>query len=450
MTRADVSRLRLVTWVGTLCASLLGLAGCVTYTDATYQVELNVAANHPDLALQALERQSKFSRDTVLYQLNRAMLLRQTGDYAGSNASFEIAKREIDKRSAISLTEQAGSLVVSEALKSYAGEDFERALIHLYAALNYLQLGERDSARVEALQVDLFLSELAKKKSDTPHIYREDAFCRYLAGMIYEELGEWSDALISYRKAYEAYEKYAVTFGVETPSFLKEDLVRLTDRVGITDEHKKYVEEFKLGDWQTVAQRQEMGEVVVVVHNGLAPIKRSRVARVIDPGSGQLISIALPDYQDRYDPVHKIVVDIDGRSVAAEPAQNINAIAHRTLEMRLPALTAKAIARAVVKYNLTRQAQHNQGDLAGFITNVAGALTEIADTRSWITLPQTIYIARVPIAAGNHHAAVKLYGAGGTLLESRAFSPVDVRTGRKTYLEHHWVSSQSLRTRPLR
>ena len=169
-----------------------------------------------------------------------------------------------------------------------------------------MQLDQPYEARVEVLQVDLFLQSLAKAKPDNPRSYTEDALCRYLAGMIYENLGEWSDALISYRKAYEAYTKYEAQYGIAVPAPLQTDLLRLTAQQGLSDEHDNYAKQFGLSRWQRFDEWKATGEIVVLLHNGLAPVKQSRVARFPIVYSGQLVSVALPEYQRRFNPVQTI------------------------------------------------------------------------------------------------------------------------------------------------
>jgi len=85
---------------------------------------------------------------------------------------------------AASISENALSFVVNDATVSYAGDDYEQVLVHLYMALNYLELGQRDEARVEALQVDTKLREIGEKIPANK--FTEDALSRYLTGMIYE------------------------------------------------------------------------------------------------------------------------------------------------------------------------------------------------------------------------------------------------------------------------
>jgi hypothetical protein len=141
-----------------------------------------------------------------LYLLNKAMLLRINSDFKASNHAFEQAKRRMAKLQGVSLTEGAGSLIVNDNIKKYVGDEFEQVLLHVYKALNYLEMGEADAARVEALQIDIKLRQYARRIAKTKYI--EDAFARYIAGLIYEDHGEWSDAMIEYRRAYEAYEQY--------------------------------------------------------------------------------------------------------------------------------------------------------------------------------------------------------------------------------------------------
>lgn len=422
----------------------LTLAGCASYTEMVRDVERELIAGNPQAAIRALDSQPALGRDDTLYHLNQAMLLRMAGDFAASNAAFEKAKTAIEQKDAVSVSEQAGTLVVNESLKSFVGEDFERALLHLYSALNYLQLAQPYEARVEVLQVNLFLESLAKKKSDDSRSYTEDALCRYLAGMIYEDLGEWSDALISYRKAYEAYEKYQAIYGIAIPEALKHDLLRLTKRQGLTEEYDKFVKAFDITTWRDFSDWQEFGEVVLLLHNGLAPEKYSNVARFPILHSGQLVSVALPAYARRPNPVQRVSLKINDETILAQPVENIEGIAIQSLDDRLPGLTAKAIARATLKYNVTKQAHQQGGDVAGLIFNIAGALSETADTRTWFTLPAQIYMARSAVSPGVHNVTLRLIGRNGEVLDRRDFGQIVVRKGKKTFLEHYYIDAQNV------
>jgi hypothetical protein len=429
------------------------VGGCASYSSTFATVERQIAAQHPDRALAELEKLEKHtfsSKDEALYLMNKAMLLRMQGKFDQSNQAFEQAKALIDKLDAISVTEQTGTLLVNDATRSYLGEDFERALIHLYEALNYLELGDRDAARVEALQVDQLLIKFGQENDKA--VYTEDAFVRYLTGMIYEELGEWSNAMIAYRKSYEAYLDYKNKYYVAAPSSLKHALLRLAEQQGLSDELKRYKKIFGIKDWKKETQYQQSGELVLVMNEGLAPVKREHSINVLAPQTRQLVRIATPYYLPRVDRVGSVMVEVKDKSghqvvaQSAELVEDVESIAVKTLESQMGVITTRAIARAVAKYKVTSNAR-KKDELVGFFSNVANVLTERADTRSWTTLPQKIYLGRLPLADGSYTVTVKFRSAAGHVIDQRTFNNIAIRAGRYHYLSLHRVSPDSIARR---
>ena len=408
-------------------------SGCATYSDHIRGVYLQLEQQDPVAALAELEQASGPQRDRLAYLLNRAMLLRMTADYSASNQNFEQARILIERLDAISLREQTGALSINEGLRSYPGEPHEQVLLHLYAALNYLQLGQLDSARVEALQVNLRLQTLAENANG--RAYNEDPFAHYLTAMIYEELEEWSDAMIAYR---DAYQRYAASLTLVVPEFLKHDLLRLSAKMGLSDELASYQETFGIKKYLTVADLKSQGELVFILHNGLAPKKEQQGSRVVDYGTGRLVSIALPYYvTNDYHAQHASAL-INGQAQPLETMTNIDAVAKRTLEARIPALTARAIARAVLKDNAARRVEEEQGPLAGFFVNIVAAATEVADTRSWWSLPHDIQVLRMPLSPAVYDIRVDLHN-DDTQLGTLDFKNITITAGQKTFVEQHWI-----------
>ncbi len=412
----------------------LALAGCSTWSATRSGIEAQLAAGHYDEALRLHASRSAPARDQVLHLLDQAMLERLSGDHRASNASFEAAKQLIDELSAVSVTETSGSFFINDATTAYVGEPFERALLHAYAALNYLDLGEHEAARVEALQVDLTLRALAE---DADGALATDPFSRYLAGIIYELRGEVSDALISYRKAYQAYQAHGKLYPITVPSVLKDDLLRLTAHVGLHDEHRRFREAFARDDG--AAPPAHAGEVIVLLHNGLAPIKRERRAVLVPPQAPQVVSIALPEYQPRPSPVAAARVTVAGREARTETVEDVSAIAVHTLAGRIPAITARSMARVVAKFAASEGARR-ENQAAGLLVNLAGLLTERADTRSWLTLPGEIQLARVPVPAGMHTLLMELLSETGAVIDSSTLT-VNVAEGGKAVVSRHWIPS---------
>lgn len=426
---------RLAEWA-ILAVSLLS-GGCATYSTTFQATENDLLSHQPQKALETLEKQHPAKRDRVLYLLNKAMLLRMNGKYAASNEAFEQAKRLMSELSAISLREQSTAFIVNDATRSYVGEEYEQVLMHLYEALNYIALGRLDDARVEAGQVDLLLRAF-HDRYPASH-YSQDAFARYLNGIIYEDLGENSDAMIAYRDAYQAYQGYHRTYGVDVPAPLKSDLLRLTRALGLDDEFRRYQREFRLTRWVTQRDLADKGQLVFILSNGLVPIKRQSSVLVPNPHMGHLIRISLPYYRRRPTGVAYAQVGVDGAQVPTAMMEDVGAIAMQNLKDKLPVITARAIARAVVKAKLADEADRNGNPLLGLVVNIAGVVTEVADTRSWLTLPDNIQLARLPLPPGTYTVKVSLHAAHGGVVHVKDFPHVEIRTGRVTFLTYDWI-----------
>lgn len=426
-------------------ASLAALAGCATFSDTIQSTERSLAQQQPKAALAEYEKLKPNPPDRVLYLMNTGMLQRMSGDYDESTRTLEETKRLVEQLRAISVREQALSFTVNDATKSFVGEDYERVMVNNYLALNYLERGQLDAARVEALQVDILLRE-RQQRSSKGNPYSEDAFARYLTGIVYEDEREWSDAMIGYRKAYEAYQKQLKSFGVAMPETLKHDLIRLADRMGIADEAKRYREEFKIDQTLSQAELLERGEVIFIVNAGLAPLKREKAITAPNPATGRILRVAVPTYHSRAQPFVYASLSADSSSAKTSRVENIDAIAVKTLESEMPLITARAIARAAAKDTLAGAAgaagsgSNNSSGAAilGLAVNIAGVLTERADTRSWFTLPGEIHLARLPLPPGEYKLKIDLHGRDDRVLDSSEIK-ITLRKGEKKYISRHWI-----------
>src|SRR5690606_12242036 len=182
--------MRLLRTAGCIAASVL-LGGCAVYGHALQEVETALQREGPAGALTRLEQLDGGARNQVLYYLNKGMLLRMNGDIAGSIAAFEAAKPLMVFQEATSISETAGQFALAEGTSSYQPRPFERLQLHVMQALNHLERGDWDAARVEVLQIDLLLRRLHGGEAANG----VDAFARYLSGMVFEGLQEHDDAL---------------------------------------------------------------------------------------------------------------------------------------------------------------------------------------------------------------------------------------------------------------
>jgi len=75
--------------------------------------------------------------------------------------------------------------------------------------------------------------------------------------------------------------------------------------------------------------------------------------------------------------------------------------------------------------------------IGSLLVRVATIATERADTRSWLTLPANVQLARLSLPPGSYDVTVELLGKDQNLIATRVYPQVTIRQARKTYLSQH-------------
>jgi len=416
------------------------LAGCGTLR-VGLKVERSMAAGDYAGALATVEKEkaSYAGPNSLLYYLDKGALLQRTGDYSTSNACLEEADKLIDELYGTSVTEAAASFLVNDMTMAYVGEDFEQVMVNILKELNYLYAGDLAGALVEARRVNTRLVALADKYNKEM-VYRQDAFARYLAAFAYEAEGNYNDAYIDYKKAYQAFQWYEKHYGLPIPREIRNDLLRVSRWMGFEDEHQAWRDTFG-GDAPEYSRRpRRRSELLLVIYDGLAPRKATHYvdAPTLDSeGRPYVIKVAFPHFREWPPAVDTVRAALpDGKVADSEVFEPVADIAIQNLRQRIGAITAKAIARATAKYiaaSQTRKAlkTNDQGVnlLVGLATNIYTHAPEQADTRSWLTLPNRFHVIRLPLAAGTNTLELRIALRGG---EIRSVSlPVEVKEGQK-------------------
>ena len=412
-----------------LAALMLGQVACVGAIRHETDLEPFLSSNRTAEALQAIEMRHRAPRNETVFLLDKAMLLRMQQQYEASNDAFEQAKEVIEELDAISLREQAAAVTINDSMRSYLPPTFERALIHCFKAMNYLELRQYDSARVEILQLDEFL-----KQQDDFRL----PFARYLSGLVFELNQEPDNALIAYRKAYEAYRDG----GHAVPHLLQKDLLRLTDYLGRADEHRQFDEEFALVNWSTQQRFRARARVVAILFNGLIPRKHSHEILAQSPTDGQMHRISTPFYEQRQTRVYNAMLSSDTAADDSELFANLEGHARAALEDAMPGIIARTVARVVIKNRAVDEASDEQ-PLLGLALNAFAVLSEQADTRGWYTLPQEILVTRLELEPGRHDLELLLDGSlrPGA---SRNWQQIELEPGETVVFGLHWPESYSI------
>ena len=401
--------------LGAIGVTLFAMS-CASYTQETQNIRSNYFDGSYAVALKKLNESSLGSEDKnkLLYRLEKAMILDRMGDYAKSRSLLLEADKIADDLYTTSITRTAASFIVSESSTDYSGENYEKVAIHTELALSYLATRDLDAARVEARKINNKLAQINGGYEDHKDRYGEDAFARYLSGMIYEARGEIDDAIIDYTKALALYNgSFAQFVHGGPPDSLVVALYRLLAIRNRTDRMQQLQSQFPklIARAKQDLQQDDSGEVIVIHELGHIAVKTSQ--EFILPFDRQVIRFSFPVIHVGYRSYFGqsgITDQSSQRFVSADNTADLNAIAQASLEDRRGRLIAKGAARLLAKGQLVDQAYRNFGPLAGIAANIFTAVTETADTRGWTLLPEAFAVSRIRLKPGKH--TIKLQSGG--------------------------------------
>jgi uncharacterized protein len=391
---------------------LCGCAGQNFYSSLNQALQAGKCSDAQ--ALMAAKRAAYGTNAELLYLLDSAMVGLQCADYPLVQERLQAAEELAEKLWTESISRNVLAMVTNDYALPYSGEDYERVMIHLIAAIGYLQADQLDGAMVEIRRLDSLLKMFADQYQEDG-VYKKDAFARYLSGMLHEADSAYDDAFIDYFHAARIYGNEWRRYGTRLPDSLVHDLLRVAAIVDRMDEAVQVVPQDALEHRLESEDNIRDGKLVLIVFSGAGPQKIQDTVMV--PTTRGPITVAFP----------RIVTGLagcDGGSLLlsgetgsqeAELAlvSNINQIALKALEDRKGRIVAKAVARAVAKQvaikSMANTQKDNQKSGAEILLNIANALVlERADTRCWRTLPGRIELARVLAPAGVYETGLRL------------------------------------------
>jgi tetratricopeptide (TPR) repeat protein len=398
--------------------AMLILTGC-TGGNLFSRVDENLARGNCPGAIALIDRSGEQygGSGQLLYLLDSAMVYMQCGDMDAAQARFRKAEDLAESLWTESITRDALSLVTNDRVLAYAGEDFERVMIHLMSAIGYLQADQAEEALVEARRLDTLLA-VYNNKYDKKNVYKEDAFARYLSGLLHESAGDWDDAFIDYRRAADVYRDDYRRYGVGLPEMLIVDLVRAARVVDRLADIGDLVPPDRMDPDARSGQRPDQGKVVFITFAGYAPVKLQDM--VVVPTPHGPVGVAFPRMVVTPPVCGQGLLNLYGKDHFFESelvlVEDINRIALKNLDDRKGRILAKAIARAVAKQVAIHSIARSQDDrdhqqaIEAILNLVNILLVERADTRSWRTLPGRIYMTRMYLPAGDYEAELEACG----------------------------------------
>lgn len=428
------------------------LGGCAAtsvfnpYPGQAAQYRAALDAGTPEAAVTQIGAKAD-SADATLYLMEKGRIEQLAQQADSSRQSFDgaIARFQAqDEKAVVSASSYAASgasLLTNDNARPYEGRPYERVFVHQYQALNYLAANDLQGALVEVRRANQVQGDALRAKEGKVDSARADAEGKgfdasrydgyfsamdlaagrvksgfqnaatfYLSGLLYEASGNTNDAYIDYRKALEMEPENV---------YLQRDVVRTGLRTGL-DDVKALAR--SLGPVQ-VAPKKGEGELVVYLEEGYVPQKVPVSIPIWTTKT--LNNVSFPIYQDAGPPL-LLTVQVDGRMLTAGMLVDTRALAVRSLKDEVPAMLARAFLRLVTRQEMQRQVQKNDatGGLLSLATTMYSLVAEQPDLRSWLTLPGSGQVLRLPLTEGPHQVSLP-----GMLPQA-----VMVRAGRPTLL----------------
>ena len=437
-------------------ALMLILPGCSTYAHFSGDYRSSLRTRNYEDALAKLGKSVKRG-NRLLYLLENGLLTHYQGHYTLSNRYFAEAERLSDQLFTRSISREAAALLTNDTIRKYRGNSFEMIAVHYYRALNYWYLGLPEDALVECRKANLKLNKYAIHNGEAS--YKNDAFIHYITGLFYESIGELSDAHISYQHAQAAYIHYKEAFNFSPPNMVKTDLERVANVLNGEEPDRRLTSLVPflqpVGDGELVIfseigfiPRKVQEEIDLPIYesdiNRSKRVKVTAVATEISRRHHRMrpiedveywLRVALPKYEIANPRTQGVRIRAEDLTVQSLPAQDYTAIAKASLQDNYPGIMVKTIARGFAKYLTYRQAK-KENKVLGFFTNLLNVSTEIADTRSWVSLPHNIHIGRIELPPGIHTITLEALDANGTIVETETFTNIEISPGQRTFLNH--------------
>ena len=441
--------------MGLVCWGAFCLSSCLGPAALSPQIEGLSNAQQYEKALQLLDSQKGgYGKNNKLqFLLDRGLLLHLSKKYQESIVTFAAARQLADELYTKSVSKQATTWITNEYAAPYPGEDFERALVNVFQALNYALLNKREDALVEARDVDSLLAVINDQYAvDQKNVYKEDAFIRLFMGILYEASGtslDTNDAYVSYRKALEVYDRdYKDNYDVNAPRVLQSNILRVSREIVLGD-FDGYRDKFRDIPFASKKERQQQAEVYLIQYNGLAPIKEE--SQITLPMlDGYLVKVAFPKYRSRpyATATSRLVAGESAGTVLfsdSELVEPIGRIAEKNLERRKLRFIAKATIRATSRYmiekNQEKSIYKNSGSTSAawfrFASSFFNIVIEKADVRCWQTLPDQIRLSHILLKPGTYTFTVENFGADGAQVSSKMLGERSVKAGDQIFLVVH-------------
>ena len=392
---------------------VLFLSSCSSYPSRIASSRRAFETENYELAIRELtDLAAKHDEDELLLLLELGLTQHASGQYQNAIETFQKAEKLSALTDHTSVSQEAGSVLLNDTVKTHKLDQYEKGLISTYLAIDYTLLKKWESALVECRRMnqkaDLSLSEGQSS-------WTRNAFSKYLAGILFENEREFNDAWVDYRTSY----RWAPEFPFHSAS-----LLRMAHILKAQQEWNQYQKEFPQA--QDFQMKKGWGELIVIAEVGRAPYK-------IEDPAFRLVPLMV---RSPYSTDHlKVASSHLSESVRTYTLFDIEKTAILELEDRRSALAAKKIGGIVAKQVAAHGVEKiTKSPELGAMSAILLHLTDRPDLRSWSFLPAKLQLTRLALPKGTHEIVLEGMGPWGQSNGWKTNRKIEIQSGKMTFL----------------
>lgn len=399
-----------------LATALITLGSCATYQSRIQPARDHLVAGECPAALDVLDKlSSEKNRDQLVYLMDYGSALQACGDYKKSNQILLQAEALADEADYHSVSNITASTLLNEEMIQYKGDTFEKLFINVSLALNFIQLGQNDSAMVEVRKIN---NKFQKYQGDDKKPFELNAFAQYMAGLIYESDRKYDDACISYKEAFFLDQNYRS---------VAKDMLRSCWKANRFDQFNTLVKKVNAtAEEISYAKEKNKSELILVLMQGWGPRKYPRLDAPTYP---RLISVGSL--------TQSLQVERQGNPseiYQSEPVYSFETAAIKTLDADYNSLVARRVGSRVAKHVMADQIRQ-KNEALGAVALITMIASDRADLRQWSLYPRTMHVLKIPVKPGSHE--FKLSGVDNNKKVTENLPNLNVQVGNnqsKIYL----------------
>ena len=391
------------------------------------------------------EKESLYTeKDKLLYNLDKGLLLRYSGNYEQSNNLLSDAEKLIEEYYAKSITQTLGSYLLNDNVLDYSGEDFEDIYTNLFMAMNYIHLGKIDSAFVEirrfnnkikllSSKYDNLLYAIRKKAlsegyDTSPYLdeekinyqieFHDSAFARYLSLILYRVIGDIDSANVDKKFIETAFTSQQQLYPFSIPHAVYEEFMIPEDKERLN----------------------------VFFYSGKSPEKIEEVIRIPSLPNENYLKFAMPTMVKNSSAVSSVSIsakDSNGNvfNKNLEVIESIENIIGDTFQQKQDAIYLKTLIRALSKFITnsafieTAKESGSSGELIGLLGNIFTEFSEQADIRSSRYFPAYVWVGGLNLQKGEYDIVITAHDAYGKVIFEKVITDFTINEYKLNILE---------------